>query len=81
MTFVIPDEIVRATGMTEQELVQTLAVALFGKEKLSLGQAACLAGMSQWDFRGLLAAQGIPLHYDIAELEQDLATLREMDQR
>jgi len=75
---VIPDEILRNTGMTEQELAQTLAVALFQKERLSLGQASRLAGMSQWEFRGLLAAQDIPLHYDVAELEQDVATLREM---
>ncbi len=81
MTLVIPDEIVRATGMTEQELAQALAVMLFEKNKLSLGQAARVAGMSQWDFRGLLTAQGIPLHYDVGELEQDLATLREMGPR
>jgi predicted HTH domain antitoxin len=80
MAIVIPDEILRATRMTEHELVQALAVALFQKEKLSLGQASRLAGMSQWDFRGLLAAQNIPLHYDVAELEHDLATLREIGQ-
>jgi predicted HTH domain antitoxin len=34
--------------------------------------------MSQWAFRELLAAQEIPLHYDVAELEQDLATLQAM---
>jgi len=80
MAIVIPDEILRATQMTEHELAQALAVALFQKEKLSLGQASRLAGMSQWDFRGLLAAQDIPLHYDATELEQDLATLREIGQ-
>ena len=78
MTIVIPDEILRATQMTEHELVQALAVTLFQKQRLSLGQASRLAGMSQWDFRGLLAAQDIPLHYDVAELKQDLATLREL---
>ncbi len=80
MALVISDDIVRATRMTEQELVQTLAVTLFEREKLTLGQAARLGGMSQWEFRDLLAIQGIPLHYDVAELEQDLATLKAMGQ-
>jgi predicted HTH domain antitoxin len=78
MAIVIPDEILRATRMSEQELTQALAVALFEKGKLSLGQAARLAGTSQGDFRALLSAQGVSLHYDVTELEQDLATLREM---
>jgi predicted HTH domain antitoxin len=76
MVLNIPDEFVRVTHMTEQELTQALAVTLFEREKLSLGQASRLAGMSQWEFRGLLAAQDIPLHYDVGELEQDLATLQ-----
>lgn len=80
MTLVIPDDIVRATRMSEKELARTLAVALFAKERLSLGQASRLAGMSQWEFRGLLANEGIPLHYDVAEFERDLATLQEMRQ-
>ena len=81
MALVISDEILRAVRMSEQELAQALALALFEKGKLSLGQAARLAGMSQWEFRGLLAAQDIPLHYDVAELQHDLATLRAMGQQ
>lgn len=81
MTIVVPDEILRATGMTEQEITQTLALTLFEKDKISLGQASRLAGMSQWDFRGLLVEKGISLHYDVAELDKDLVTLREMGQR
>ncbi len=65
--------------MTEQELLQTLAIALFQQEKLILEQASRLAGMSQWEFRGILACKDIPLHYDAAEFEHDMATLREMD--
>jgi predicted HTH domain antitoxin len=78
MALVVPDEILHATGMTEQEVAQALAVALFEKEKLTLGQAARLAGVTQFEFQHLLAAQGIPIHYDVAEFEQDLATLRSL---
>jgi len=78
MSVVIPDEILHATHMTADELVQELAVLLFQKEKLTLGQASQLAGMSQLQFQHLLASRQIPIHYDIAEFEADLKTLREM---
>lgn len=80
MALVIPDDIVHATQMSEQELVQALAVALFEKERLSLGQASRLAGMNQWEFRGLLEHEDVGLHYDVAEFEHDVATLEEMRQ-
>jgi predicted HTH domain antitoxin len=78
MPIVIPDEILHAAHMTETEMARTLAVALFQHEKLTLGQAARLAGMSQWEFRGLLVGQDIPLHYDVADFEKDVATLRDL---
>ena len=78
MAIVIPDEILHAAHMTETEMARALAVALFQQEKLTLGQAARLAGMSQWDFRGLLVGQDIPLHYDVADFEEDVATLRDL---
>ncbi len=78
MAIVVPEEILRAAGMTEPELAQALAIALFEKGRISLGQAARLAGISQWEFRGLLSAQDVPLHYDVPEFEQDLTTLREI---
>jgi len=78
MGLVIPAEIVQATRMTEAELAQEIAVFLFQKEKLTLGQASRLAGMSQLQFQHLLASRQIPVHYDVAEFEEDLKTLREL---
>jgi predicted HTH domain antitoxin len=49
-----------------------LAVALFQRERLTLGQAALLAGLPQLDFQRLLAGRQIPLHYGIEAMEQDL---------
>jgi predicted HTH domain antitoxin len=46
MSLVIPDEILQATGMSEAELRQEIAVLLFQKEKLTLGQASRLAGIN-----------------------------------
>lgn len=78
MSVVIPDEIVQATRMSAAELRQEIAILLFQKEKLTLGQASRLAGMSQLQFQYLLASRQIPIHYDVVEFEEDLKTLREM---
>jgi predicted HTH domain antitoxin len=80
MSLVISDEVIHATRMSEQEVAQALAVALFQKEKLTLGQAARLGRLTQIEFQHLLASQGIPVHYGLADFEQDLATLRSMGQ-
>ena len=78
MSVIIPDDILQATGMTEEELRQEVAVLLFQKEKLTLAQASCLAGMSRLQFQHLLASREIPVHYDVAEFEEDLKALQEL---
>ena len=81
MSVVIPDDILQATGMSSAELKQELAALLFQKDKLTLAQASKLAGMSRLEFQHLLASRSIPVHYDVAEFEEDLATLREINGR
>lgn len=81
MSVVIPDDILQATGMSSAELKQELAALLFQKEKLTLAQASKLAGMSRLEFQHLLASRSIPVHYDVAEFEEDLATLCEINGR
>lgn len=80
MSVIIPDDILQATRMTEEELRQEIAVLLFQKERLTLGQASRLVGMSRLQFQHLLASRQIPLHYDIAEFEEDIKTLKELSQ-
>ncbi len=76
MSVIISDEILQATGLSEAELKQEIAVLLFQREKLTLGQASQLAGVSQLQFQHLLASRQIPVHYDVAEFEEDLKTLK-----
>ncbi|MFZ9738757.1 MAG: UPF0175 family protein [Prochlorotrichaceae cyanobacterium] len=78
MTVVISNEILLSSRMTEAEMKQEIAVMLFQKEKLTLAQASRLAEMPRLQFQQLLASRQIPLHYDLAELEADAQTLREM---
>jgi predicted HTH domain antitoxin len=72
MTLTLPDDLLRATKLTEAELQIEFALALFRIERLTLGQAALLAGLPQLDFQRLLASREIPLHYGIEAMEQDL---------
>lgn len=74
----IPSEYIKATRMTEAELLLEVAVMLFQKEKLSMGQAARLAGLPQHQFQMLLASRGISLHYDVEDFREDLETLNRL---
>ena len=74
----ISDDVIAAAHMTEPEIRRELALALFQQEKLTLGQARRLAGLSHLDFQALLAERQIPIHYGVEEFRQDLRTLREM---
>jgi predicted HTH domain antitoxin len=78
MSVVISDEILETTRMSKNELLQEIAVMLFQKDKLTLGQASRLARIGQVQFQHLLASRQIPLHYDVDDFEGDLETLRAM---
>jgi predicted HTH domain antitoxin len=75
MSLVIDNEILQTTRMTEKELLQEIAIMLFEKEKLSLGQASKLAEMNLMQFQHLLASRSITVHYGVEDFEQDLKTL------
>jgi predicted HTH domain antitoxin len=72
MPLTLPDEILESTNLTQAELRVELALALFQRERLTLGQAALLSELPQLDFQRLLASRQIPLHYSIDAMEQDL---------
>ena len=78
MSVTIPDEVLHSARLSEDELRQELAVMLFERERLTLAQAARLAGLNRLRFQHLLASRAISIHYDVAEFEADLNTLRDM---
>jgi len=75
----IPREVLHAARMTTADIQRELAVHLFAEGKLSFGKARELATMGFWEFQQLLASRRIPMHYDIEEYEEDLATLTRLD--
>jgi predicted HTH domain antitoxin len=77
MSLVIPDEVLQAAKITEAELMREIAVMLFQQERITLGRASKIAGLNQIEFQRLLASRDICIHYDVAEYEADLKSLRE----
>jgi len=74
----IPREVIHATRMTPEELRRELAVYLFQQGRLSFGKAREMADMTAWAFQQLLGSRGIPVHYDLEDYQEDLATLKEL---
>jgi predicted HTH domain antitoxin len=76
-TLHIPDDLLAHAGISEAEALLELACSLFDAGRLTVFQAARLAGMSQPDFEDLLLERGIALHRITRDdLRQDLRNLR-----
>ncbi|ALO16784.1 putative small protein [Salinivirga cyanobacteriivorans] len=72
----LPSDILLALNSNEAELKShikiSLALRLFQQQKLTLGKAAQLAGVSRLNFEKLLAENGIPIsHLDIDDVYSD----------
>lgn len=77
-TLEIPQDILDTARLTIGELRVELAVHLYAEGRLSIGKARELAEMTLWEFRQLLASRRISPHYDVADLDEDVATLKEL---
>lgn len=74
----LPQEILDSARLTMADLKVELAVHLYEQDRLSVGKARELAGLSLWEFRQLLASRRIHPHYDIDDLNEDLETLHRL---
>ena len=74
----VSQEILDSARLTPSELMVEMAVHLYAQGRLSVGKARKLAGMTLWEFRQILASRRISPHYDEADLDEDVATLREI---
>jgi predicted HTH domain antitoxin len=77
MTLTLPENL----RLTERELKLELALSLYAACKVSLIQAADIAGVGFFDFQGLLRDRKIPQHYGVQDLENDMRTLQELKNR
>ncbi len=79
MKQLIPDDIIEATGMSEDEIKTEIAIHLFQLEKITLSQASRLAGLPRLQFQHLLSSRSIPIHYGIEDFERDVETIKRLD--
>jgi predicted HTH domain antitoxin len=77
----VSQDVLDSARITPSELKVEIAVHLYAQGRLSIGKARELAGMALWDFRQLLASRRISPHYDEADLQEDVVTLRELGRR
>jgi predicted HTH domain antitoxin len=78
MSVVLDDSILKQTKLSEDEIKIELAVSLYARGKLTLGQASEFTGLTQLEFQRQLAQRDVPLNYDLTELKRDVETLKKM---
>ena len=76
--FEVTQDILDSARLTVADLKVEMAVYLYAQGRLSIGKARELADMALWEFRQLLASRRISPHYDESDLDEDVATLRQM---
>ena len=62
--------------ISSQEAALYLAIGLFRDDKLTLGQASAVAGISEPAFLQELGKRRISVHYGVKDLEEDIATVK-----
>jgi predicted HTH domain antitoxin len=77
MSLVISDDLVKASGFSENELFLEIVLMLFRQDKISLGKASELIGLHRMQFQKLLSDREICVHYDVADFQDDLHSLEE----
>lgn len=55
-----------------------LAIGLYVAREVTLGQAANIAHLTQFQFQRELASREIPLNYSMDDLQKDLQAVREL---
>ncbi|HWF20210.1 MAG TPA: UPF0175 family protein [Verrucomicrobiae bacterium] len=75
MVIQIQDEVLQGLGLTESQALLDLAVGLFTEQRVTLARAAQIARVTQMDFQKELGKRGIPIHYDVEDLQSDLRNL------
>ena len=76
MTITIEDDLMKNVKITPEEAKLDFAIGLFIDYKVTLGQAANIAHLTQAQFIKELGKRKIPIHYGIDEFNKDVETLK-----
>jgi len=72
MIITIPDETLSDVKISAAELLIDVAVYLYDKQRLSLGQARKIAGLDVLSFQKELAKRNVYLNYSMDDLNKDI---------
>ncbi len=72
---IVSTEFLEKAKMSAAELTLEIAVYLYEKKRLTLGQAKRMAGLGQIAFQKELGKRGVYIHYDMSDFEMDLKNL------
>jgi predicted HTH domain antitoxin len=75
MTITIPDELVEQAHLSSNELRTDLAAYLYGRGRLTIGQARQLAGLDLISFQHELAKRDIFIQFGVDDFDKDLKNL------
>ncbi len=74
----VPDEIKVPEKDLERLVKVELALRLYQKGYVSLGQARRISNLSKWEFLELLSREKIPVNYDENEFKKDLKVIKQL---
>jgi predicted HTH domain antitoxin len=72
---IITKDFLQSAKMTAQELAIEIAVYLYEKKRLTLGQAKRLAELDQISFQKELARRDVYIHLETEDILQDIENL------
>ena len=78
MSLVIPDDILQATKMTEEQLKLEIAIMLYKQQKISSGKVRVWTGLTVIEFQHELAKRGLYINYDVEDFQSDVKTLQSL---
>ncbi len=72
---IITGDFLEELRLSPSELMIDFAVYLYDKERITIGQAKKLAGLTQIQFQKEMAKREVLFKYDVNDLETDLQNL------
>jgi predicted HTH domain antitoxin len=76
MTLTIPDEILSHTNISSMDMRIEVAAYLYEKQRISIGKARLIAGLSLIQFQKELAKRNIYLQISTKDIETEVTNLR-----
>lgn len=72
LTIDIPNTQIQHLGKSEKDMLLSLAIFMYSEWKMSSSRCARMADLPRVVFLDELAKRGVPINYDVEDLEQDV---------